>query len=210
MSSINNYYKDFTVDDRTKHLVERIMKEYKQLLRWIKNRPNKYGDDFKEDLYQMTLYNLTLNTYSRVNKSNCTDEEVIKYGAQSIYKAYLTSIKNLPVNMTKLDVYPYSIDEDYDESGRLLTGHVLVPAENDENLERLCNKTLEELVDSLPCDESTKKAILLIAQGYKQVEAAQMLGINKKALNSKLKVLRESKKFKSWAKKNGIRGFAFQ
>lgn len=205
MSSINNYYKDFTVDERTKRLVERIMKEYKQLLRWIRNRPNKYGDDFKEDLYQMTLYNLTLNTYSRVNKNNCTDEEIVGYGAQSIYKAYLTSIKNLPVNMTKLDVYPYSIDEDYDESGRLLTGHVLVPAENDENLESLGDKKLEELVDSLPCDESTKKAILLIAQGYKQVEVAEMLGLNKKSINWKLKSLRESDKLKAWAKKNGMK-----
>lgn len=204
MSSVSNYYKNFECDSRTSRLVEKIMEEYKQLLRWIRNRPNKYGNDFKEDLYQMTLYNLTLNTFNRVHNHDCTDEEIIRYGSQSIYTAYLTSIKNLPVNMTKLDIYPHSIDEDYDESGIMPTGHILSPTSTDDNLERLGELSLEELIESLPCDESMKKAILLIAQGYKQVEAAEMLGINKKNLSAKLKSLRESKKFKAWAKLNGM------
>lgn len=198
-------YKDFTVDERTKGLVERIMKEYKQLLRWIKNRPNRWGDDFKEDLYQMTLYNVVVNTYNRVNNHDYTDEEVIKYGAQTIYKAYLDSVKNLPVNMTKLDVYPHSIDDDYDESGRIEPGHVLTPIEEDDNLERSGEPTLEELVSSLPCDDKTKQAILLMAQGYKQVEVAEIIGMRKNTLNMRLKALRESDKFLAWIKLNNIK-----
>lgn len=204
MSSISNYYKNFECDSRTSRLVEKIMEEYKQLLRWIKNRPNKYGNDFKEDLYQMTLYNLTLNTFNRVHNHDCTDEEIVRYGSQSIYTAYLTSIRNLPVNFRELREYPHSIDEDYDENGRMPTGHVLSPTSTDDNLERLGELSLEELIESLPCDESTKKAILLIAQGYKQVEVAEMLGMHKNTLNMKLKSLRESKKFKYWAKLNGM------
>lgn len=204
MSCLNNHYKDFIVDERTKRLVERILIEYKQLLRWIKNRPNRWGDSFKEDLYQMTLYNVIINTYNRVNNHDYTDEEIIGWGAQSIYKAYLDSLKNLPVNMTRLDIYPHSIDDDYDETGRMEPGHVLVPTEEDENLNRAGDKGLEELIDTLPCGDSTKQAILMMSNGYKQIEAAEALGIPHNTLSTRLKALRESDKFKSWAKLNNI------
>ena len=207
MSSINNYYKDFECDERTTRLVERIMEEYKPLLRWVKNRPNKYGEDFKLDLYQMTLYNLTLNTYNRVHKHNYTDDEIIRYGAQSIYMAYLTSVRNLPVNIAMLDVYPHSIDEDYDENGRVPSGHILVPTEEDENLNRLGEPSLEELIETLPCDDSLKTAILMMAQGYKQIEAAEALGIPSKRLAMRMMAFRSSKKLGEWLKNNKIENF---
>lgn len=199
MSCINNHYKDFECDDRTTRLVERIMKEYKQLLRWVKNRPNRWGDSFKEDLYMYTLYNVIINTYNRVHNHDYTDDEIIRYGAQTIYKAYLDSIKNLPVNMTRLDIYPHSIEDDYDETGRMEPGHVLVPTEEDENLNRAGSKSLEELIESLPCDDSLKAAILMMSNGYKQIEAAEALNIPRNTLSMRLKALRESDKFRKWA-----------
>lgn len=204
MSCINRYYKDFICDARTTRLVERIMDEYKQLLRWVRNRPNKYGEDFKLDLYQLTLYNLTVNTWNRVHNHEYTDDEIIGYGAQSIYKAYLDSIKNLPVNIREFREYPHSIDEDIDETGRMKPGHVLVPTEEDDNLNRAGSKSLEELISSLPCDDSLKDAIYLICQGYRQIDAAEILGIRKNTLSMRLKALRESNKFKDWAKLNGL------
>lgn len=204
MSCLNNHYKDFIVDERTKRLVERILIEYKQLLRWVKNRPNRWGDSFKEDLYQMTLYNVIINTYNRVNNHEYTDEEIIGWGAQSIYKAYCDSVKNLPVNMKNMDMYPHSIEEDTDESGRMPAGHVLAPTSTDDNLERSGEPTLEELVDSLPCDDSLKAAILMMSNGYKQIEAANALNIPRNTLSMRIKALRESEKFKAWAKLNGM------
>lgn len=203
MSAINNYFKNFECDERTSRLVERILQEYKPLLRWIKNRPNKWGDDFKEDLYQYTMYNLVVNTYNRVHKHNMSDCEIIKYGPMSIYRAYADSVKNLPVNIRELREYPYSIDEDSDDSN-MPAGHILPPTGYDCNLERSGEPSLDDLVDSLPCDDKTKKAILLIAQGYKQVEAAEAIGIRKNTLSMKLKALRESSKFKSWLLENRI------
>ena len=204
MSAINRYYKDFECDDRTTRLVERILREYMPLLRWIKNRPNKYGEDFKLDLYQMTLYNLCLNIHNRVHKTGMTDDEVIKYAPMSIYRAYTTSVMNMPTNLKELREYPHSIDDDYDESGKMQPGHVLVPAEEDENLERAGELSLEELIATLPCDDSLKAAILMMAQGYKQIEAANALGIPRNTLSMRIKCFRESKKFKAWAKEKGI------
>lgn len=205
MSTLNRYFKTFECDQRTKMLVEKIMEEYKQLLRWVKNRPNKFGEDFKLDLYQMTLYNVIVNTYNRVHNHDFTDEEIIGWGAQTIYKAYQDAYKNLPVNMKNLDVYPHSIDDDYDESGRIEPGHVLTPTEEDDNLERSGEPTLEELVSSLPCDDKIKQAVLLMAQGYKQVEVAEIIGMRKNTLNMRLKALRESDKFRAWIKLNNIK-----
>lgn len=204
MSAINNYYKDFECDERTNMLVERILKEYRQLLRWVRNRPNKYGEDFKEDLYQCTMYNLCLNIHNRVHKTAMTDDEVIRLAPMSIYRAYTTSVKNMPVNLQKLREYPHSIDDDYDEDGNLQPGHVLVPAEEDDNLERAGEPGLEELIDSLPCGDSIKTAILMMTQGYKQSEAAEALGINTKTLWSSMKCFRESKRLKAWMKDKGI------
>lgn len=204
MSCINRYFKDFECDERTTLLVERIMEEYKPLLRWIRNRQNKWGDDFKEDLYQYTLYNLTVNTWNRVNKHNMSDEEILKYAPMSIYRAYADSVKNMPVNIREIREYPHSIDDDYSETGRMEPGHVLVPTSTDDNLERSGEPCLEELIDSLPCDDSLKTAILMIAHGYKQFEAAEELGIPRNTLSTRLKSLRESKKFKDWAKLNNI------
>lgn len=199
MSCINRYFKDFTCDERTTRLVERIMEEYKQLLRWIRNRPNKWGEDFKEDLFQYTMYNLIVNTYNRVNRHNMTDDEIVGYGPSSIYKAYLDSVKNLPVNIREIREYPHSIDDDYDETGRMEPGHVLVPNSTDDNLERSGEPDLEELIESLPCDDSLKTAILMMAQGFKQNEAAEALNIPRNTLSMRLKSLRESDKFRKWA-----------
>ena len=204
MSAINNYFKDFECDERTKRLVERILKEYRQLLRWVRNRPNKYGEDFKQDIYQYTMYNLCLNIYSRVHKTDMTDDEVIKLAPMSIYRAYTTSVKNLPTNIKKLDEYPYSIDDDYDETGKMLPGHILVPVEEDKNLERAGEPSLEELIASLPCDDSLKTAILMLAQGYRNTEAAEAIGIAPNSLWSRLKYFRESKRFKAWILENRI------
>lgn len=203
MSSINNHYKDFECDERTKRLVERIMAEYKQLLRWIKNRPNHWGNDFKEDLYQTTLYNLVINTYNRVNKHNYTDDEIIQWGAQSLYKAYLDSIKNLPVNMKNLDEYPHYINDD----NECEPGTILSPLQNDDNLERAGELTLEELIDSLPCDDSLKAAISMMAQGYRQIEAANALGIPRNTLSMRIKAFRSSKELGEWLKNNKIEKF---
>ena len=201
MSCINRYFKDFTCDERTTRLVERIMEEYKPLLRWIKNRPNKYGEDFKQDLYQYMCYNLVVNTWNRVHKHQMTDEEIVKYGPSSIYKAYLDSVKNMPVNIRELREYPYYVNDDSDSD---TPGTVLSPLQNDDNLERSGELSLEELIDTLPCGDSTKQAILLMTKGYKQNEAAEALGIPHNTLSTRLKALRESDKFKSWAKLNNI------
>ena len=200
MSCINNHYKDFECDERTKRLVERILSEYKQLLRWIKNRPNRWGDSFKEDLYQMTLYNVVINTYNRVNKHNYTDDEIIRWGAQSLYKAYLDSIKNLPVNMKNLDEYPYYINDD----NECEPGTVLSPLQDDDNLERAGELSLEELIATLPCDDSLKAAILMMAQGYKQIEAANALGIPRNTLSMRIKAFRNSNELDEWLKNNKI------
>ena len=199
MSCINRYFKDFTCDERTTRLVEKIMDEYKQLLRWIRNRPNKWGEDFKEDLFQYTMYNLIVNTYNRVNRHDMTDDEIVGYGPSSIYKAYLDSVKNLPVNIREIREYPSSIDDDYDETGRMEPGHVLVPTVEDENLNRAGSKNLEELIESLPCDDSLKAAILMMTEGFKQNEAASALNIPRNTLSMRLKALRESDKFRKWA-----------
>lgn len=204
MSAINNYFKDFECDERTSRLVERILREYRPLLRWIRNRPNKYGEDFKEDLYQYTMYNVCLNVHNRVHKTAMTDDEVIKLAPMSIYRAYSTSVKNMPTNLKELREYPHSIDDDYDETGKLQPGHVLVPAEDDGNLERAGEPTLEELIDSLPCDDSLKTAILMMAQGYRNIDAAEAIGIEPNLLWSRIKYFREGKKFKAWMKENGI------
>lgn len=201
MSCINRYFKDFTCDDRTTNLVNRILQEYKPLLRWIKNRPNKYGEDFKQDLYQYMCYNLVVNTWNRVHKHQMTDEEIVKYGPSSIYKAYLDSVKNMPVNIRELREYPYYVT---DESDSDTPGTVLSPLQEDENLNRAGSKTLEELIESLPCDDSLKTAIFMMSQGFKQCEASEAIGIKKNTLSMKLKALRESDKFKSWAKLNNI------
>lgn len=206
MSSINNYYKDFECDERTTRLVERILQEYKPLLRWIRNRPNKWGDDFKEDLYQYTMYNLVLNTYNRVNEHNMTDEDIIKYAPTSICRAYSTSVRNMPVNIRELKEYPYSIDEDEDDNG-MPAGHILSPTEEDENLNRLGEPSLEELIETLPCDDSLKTAILMMAQGYKQIEAAEALGIPSKRLAMRMIAFRSSKKLGEWLKNNKIENF---
>lgn len=204
MSAINNYYKTFECDERTNRLVERILKEYRPLLRWIRNRQNKYGEDFKEDLYQYTMYNVCLNVYNRVHKTDMTDDEVIKLAPMSIYRAYTTSVKNMPTNLKELREYPHSIDDDYDESGKMQPGHVLVPAKDDDNLERAGEPTLDELIESLPCNEELKTAILMLAQGYRNTEAAEAIGIAANALWARIKCFRESKKFKAWAKEKGI------
>ena len=204
MSTISRYYKDFECDSRTTMLVERILQEYKPLLKWIRNRACKYGDDFKNDIYQITLYNLCVNIYNRVHNHNLTDEEIIGYGPSSLYMAWTDAYKNLPVNMKKLDEYPYSIDDDYDESGKMQPGHVLVPAEDDDNLERAGEPALEELIDSLPCDDSLKTAILMLAQGYRNVDVAEAIGIAPNSLWSRIKCFREGKKFKAWMLENGI------
>lgn len=205
MSCINKYFKNFECDEHTTDLVNRILQEYKPLLRWIRNRPNKFGEDFKEDLYQYTMYNLCVNTWNRVHKHQMSDEEILKYAPMSIYRAYADSVKNLPVNIRELREYPHSIDDDYDESGRIEPGHVLTPTEEDDNLERSGEPTLEELVSSLPCDDKTKQAVLLMAQGYKQVEVAEIIGMRKNTLNMRLKALRESDKFRAWIKLNNIK-----
>lgn len=204
MSCVSNYYKTFECDSRTTELVNRILQEYKPLLRWIRNRPNKYGEDFKQDLYQMTLYCLIVNTNNRVHNHDYTDEEIIRWGAQSIYKAYQDAYKNLPANMKNLDMYASSIDEDTDESGRMPAGHVLAPTSIDDNLERSGEPTLEELIESLPCDDSLKTAILMMTHGFKQNEAAEALNIPRNTLSMRLKALRESDKFRKWAKLNGM------
>lgn len=203
MSAINNYYKDFECDERTNRLVERILKEYKPLLRWIKNRPCKYGDDFKNDIYQMTMYNLCVNTYNRAHNHNMTDEQIVGYGPSSLYKAWMDAYKNMPVNIRELREYPYSIDEDSDDKD-MPSGHILSPTDEDDELTRIGEPTIEDLVASMPCDDLLKKAILLIAQGYKQVEAAEMLGMRRNTLNMRMKALRESSKFKAWLLENGI------
>lgn len=200
MSCVSNHYKTFECDERTTRLVEEILKEYKQLLRWVKNRPNRFGDSFKEDLYQMTLYNVVINTYNRVHNHNYTDEEIIRWGAQSIYKAYQDAYKNLPVNMKKLDEYPHSIEEDYNETGRMEPGHVLVPTSTDDKLERSGEPTLEDLIDSLPCDDYLKTAIFMMSQGYKQIDASLALNIPRNTLSMRLKAFRNSAKFREWAK----------
>ena len=200
MSCINRYFKDFTCDDRTTRLVERIIQEYKPLLKWIRNRQNKWGEDFKLDLYQYTLYNICVNTWNRVNKHNMTDEDILKYAPMSIYRAYADSVKNMPVNIREIREYPHSIDDDIDESGRMEPGHVLVPTSTDDNLERSGEPTLEELIDSLPCDDSLKTAIFMMSQGFKQAEAAEALNIPRNTLSMRLKALRESDKFRKWAK----------
>ncbi len=201
MSCINRYYKDFECDKRVTMLVEKIMDEYKPLLRWIKNRACKYGDDFKNDIYQITLYNLCVNTYNRVHKHNMTDEEIIGYGPSSLYKAWMDAYKNLPVNMRELREYPYYVNDDSDSD---TPGTVLSPLQNDDNLERSGELSLEELINSLPCGDSTKQAILLMTKGYKQNEAAESLGIPRNTLSMRLKALRESDNFKAWAKLNNI------
>ncbi len=201
MSCINRYYKDFECDKRVTMLVEKIMDEYKPLLRWIKNRACKYGDDFKNDIYQITLYNLCVNTYNRVHKHNMTDEEIIGYGPSSLYKAWMDAYKNLPVNMRELREYPYYVNDDSDSD---TPGTVLSPLQNDDNLERSGEPTLEELIASLPCDDSLKTAILMMAQGFKQNEAAEALNIPRNTLSMRLKALRESDKFRKWAKLNNI------
>ena len=204
MSCINNYYKNFECDTRTTRLVEQILEEYKPLLRWIKNRQNRWGDDFKEDLYQYTLYNLTVNTWNRVNKHKMSDEEILKYAPMSIYRAYADSVKNMPVNIREIREYPHSIEEDYNETGRMEPGHVLVPTSTDDKLERSGEPELEDLIDSLPCDDSLKTAILMMAQGYKQIDAVLALNIPRNTLSKRLKAFRNSVKFKEWAKLNDV------
>lgn len=201
MSCINNYYKDFECDEHTTDLVNRILQEYKPLLRWIRNRQNKWGDEFKLDLYQYTLYNLCVNTWNRLHKHNMSDEEILKYAPMSIYRSYADSVKNMPVNIRELREYPYYVT---DESDSDTPGTVLSPLQEDENLNRAGSKTLEELIESLPCDDSLKTAIFMMSQGFKQCEAAEAIGIKKNTLSMKLKALRESDKFRDWVKLNGM------
>lgn len=203
MSTINNYYKDFECDERTTRLVEHILDEYKPLLRWIKNRPCKYGDDFKNDIYQMTLYNLCVNTYNRVHNHNMSDEQIVGYGPSSLYKAWMDAYKNMPVNIRELKEYPYAIDEDSDDKD-MPAGHILPPTDEDEGLKRAGEPDLDELVESLPCDDSIKTAILMMAQGYKQFEAAEALNIPRNTLSMKLKAFRSSKELDEWLKYNKI------
>lgn len=204
MSAISNYFKDFKCDEYTNKLVELILREYRPLLRWIRNRPNKYGEDFKEDLYQYTMYNLCLNTYNCVHNTGMTDDEVIRLAPMLIYRAYATSVNNMPTNMKNLDVYAYSMDEDYGDNGSVQAGHMLSPIDDDLNFERAGEPGLEELIESLPCNEELKTAILMIAQGYRNAEAADAIGISANSLWARIKCFRESKKFKSWMLEKGI------
>lgn len=125
-----------------------------------------------------------------------TDEEIVKYGPSSIYKAYLDSVKNMPVNIRELREYPYYVNDDSDSD---TPGTVLSPLQNDGNLERSGELSLEELINSLPCDDSLKTAILMMTEGFKQNEAAEALGIPRNTLSMRLKALRESDKFRKWA-----------